>query len=334
MSGCGPREFFPQTLRSPAAAFACNAWGCVNPPRKAFVLGAGLGTRLRPLTGQLPKPLIPVWNRPLIAFAFDRLIGAGVSELVVNTHWHPEAYNAAFPNHRWGEVPITFRHEPVLLETAGGIANVSELLGTEESFWVHNGDILTTLPLAAAVAAHAQSDAIATLVLRGHGGERVVSFDESRGRIVDIRNLLGTGAPARFQFSGIYLCRREFLDWLTPGRIESARTIFLEIIRRCNRLGGVVIDDGVWRDIGDRDAYFEAHRLMPPPREYVEPALPRGVTACGVCAIAPDAVLEPGAMIEDSIVWSGARVASNARLTRCVVRSGQTASGTAVDRDF
>jgi NDP-sugar pyrophosphorylase family protein len=162
----------------------------------------------------------------------------------------------------------------------------------------------------------------------------VVSFDEKRGRIIDIRNLLGTGAPARFQFTGIYLCRAEFLDRLTPGRIESSRAVFLDIIRRGGRLGGVVIDDGIWCDLGERRSYFEVHRLIPPPPGYAEPSLPEAVERRGVCAIAPDAVLEAGARIEDSIIWSGARVTADARLTRCVVRSGMRASGTAADADF
>ncbi|HYF36671.1 MAG TPA: sugar phosphate nucleotidyltransferase, partial [Prosthecobacter sp.] len=111
--------------------------------RKAFVLGAGLGERLRPLTDQLPKPLIPVFHRPLITYAFDHLIAAGVEELVVNTHHLPEAYAHEFPNRRYRGLPIHFRHEaPVRLETAGGIANVQDLLG-DEPFIVYNGDILT-----------------------------------------------------------------------------------------------------------------------------------------------------------------------------------------------
>ena len=119
--------------------------------RQAFVLGAGLGTRLRPLTQDLPKPLIPVWGRPLMTHGFDHLRTAGVDRFIVNTHWHPEAYDAAFPENTWRGIPITLRHEPILLETAGGVANVADLLGRTESFWVYNGDILSTLPLAPAL---------------------------------------------------------------------------------------------------------------------------------------------------------------------------------------
>src|SRR5204862_2326676 len=85
--------------------------------RTAFVLGAGLGTRLRPLTNRRPKPLIPVVNRPLISYAFDHLLGVGVERLVVNTHWRAEAWQTAFPDSSYRGAPIAFRHEaPEVLE--------------------------------------------------------------------------------------------------------------------------------------------------------------------------------------------------------------------------
>ncbi len=288
-------------------------------PTHAFVLGAGLGTRLRPLTEHLPKPLIPVWNRPLITHAFDHLVATGVSQLIVNTHWRPEAYDVAFPDRTWRGTPISLRHEPVLLETAGGIANVADLLPKDRSFWVYNGDILATLPLAPALERHLASDDVATLILRTAGAEKVVAFDEVTGRVRDLRNLLATNLPATHQFTGLYLCRPEFLDWLTPGKIESSRTTFLDIIRSTGRVGGVVVDDGLWLDLGDRASYLAAHRVLRP--------------GSG-SAIADTAVVEQGAVLDGCVVWPGATVKADARLTRCVVRTGQTAAGTAVDVDF
>lgn len=303
-----------------------------NPvPTHAFVLGAGLGTRLRPLTARRPKPMIPVWHRPLITHAFDHLLGAGAQHFIVNTHWHPEAYERAFPEGHWRGHTITLRHEPILLETAGGIANIADLLPRDRSFWVCNGDILGTFDLEPVLERHYQSDDVATLALRSQGAETVVAFDASSGRIQDLRNLLATGRPATHQFTGVYLCRPEFLDWLTPGKIESSRATFLDIIRRDGRIGGAVCDDGLWLDLGDRASYLEAHRRLAPADP---PACPPGVTLRGTCAIAGTAVVEPGAALEDCVVWPEARVRADARLVRCIVRDGETASGAAVDRDF
>ena len=254
-----------------------------------------------------------------------------MSQLIVNTHWQPEAYAVAFPDDSWGGLPISFRHEPVRLETAGGLAAIADLLPRDRSFWVYNGDILATLDLAPALARHRNSDDIATLVLRSGEAENVVAFDPANQRIRDVRNLLGTGRPATHQFTGISLCRPEFLDFLTPGKIESTRTTFLEIIRQSGRLGAVVSDDGHWLDLGDRDSYLAAHRLLAPG---VPSPAPPGVTLRGTCAVATDAVVEPGAELEDCVVWSGARVTADARLIRCIVRDGVIAEGVAVDYDF
>src|SRR5262249_40888150 len=114
---------------------------------QAFVLGAGLGTRLRPLTNELPKPLVPIFGKPLITFAFDHLFAAGVGSFVINTHHLSECFQDSLGENSYRKAPIRLLHEPVLLETGGGIKNAEPHL-TEENFFVYSGDILTDLPLA------------------------------------------------------------------------------------------------------------------------------------------------------------------------------------------
>src|SRR3984957_14875653 len=125
------------------------AYGIVSPMAfitQAFVLGAGLGTRLRPLTDDLPKPLIPIFQKPLITFALDHLIDAGLSSFVVNTHRLPEAFVRTFAADHYGDTSVKLVNEPVLLGTGGGIKNVESLLG-EKPFIVYSGDILTDVDL-------------------------------------------------------------------------------------------------------------------------------------------------------------------------------------------
>jgi mannose-1-phosphate guanylyltransferase len=123
--------------------------------RTAFILGAGLGMRLRPLTRNCPKPLLPICCRPLITFAMDHCLSIGVERFIVNTHHCAAAYDAAFPDGNWRRAPILFRHEPVLLDTAGGLKNIEELLEEDETILVYNGDILSDLPLSRLLTAHA-----------------------------------------------------------------------------------------------------------------------------------------------------------------------------------
>ena len=305
--------------------------------KQAFVLGAGIGERLKPLTEQLPKPLVPVFHRPLITYAFDHLIAAGVSRLVVNTHHIPEAYAQAFPDQNYQGTPILFRNEsPVRLETAGGIANVRDLLGNEP-FLVYNGDILTDLPLKPLLTEHRENGNLVTLVLRSHGPSLHIAFDPRRGLVTDIRNKLGTGDEGKYLFTGIYACDPAIHDWITPGKVESVIPIFLNMIRAGAKLGAVVIDQGSWWDLGSRTAYLSAHSAlngMYGPA--IDPAaqVEAGAVLRGINVIGAGAVVEAGAQLEDSIVWPGGRVRAGAELKRCIVRSGITADGTAEDVDF
>jgi mannose-1-phosphate guanylyltransferase/mannose-1-phosphate guanylyltransferase/phosphomannomutase len=309
---------------------------------KAFVLGAGLGKRLRPLTGQLPKPLIPVFHRPLISYAFDHLLDAGVEAFVVNTHHLPKAYDEAFPDGSYRGHPIAFREEtPVLLETAGGIANVRDLLDPDP-FFVYNGDILTDLPLQPLLEEHRRQGNLVTLALRSHGPALHIALDRASGKITDIHNILGTGHPGKFLFSGVYLCEPEFHDWITPGKVESVIPIFLEMIRQGAPLGGAVIDRGHWWDLGSRASYLDAHRAIAEAgrafpahaatqeaRSAVHPdaQLSDEASLSGLNVIGPGAVVDPGAALANCLVWPGAHIDPSARLTDCIVRSGITASG-------
>ncbi|WP_050030667.1 sugar phosphate nucleotidyltransferase [Verrucomicrobium sp. BvORR034] len=315
---------------------------------QAFVLGAGLGTRLRPLTDQLPKPLIPVCHQPLIAHAFEHLRRAGAREFIVNTHHLAGAYTEAFPDSQYEGLPITFRHEPVLLETAGGIANIADLI-REESFVVYNGDILTDLPLAPLWEHHLTSGNLVTLVLRSDGPGQHIARDRETGRLTDIRNMLGTGQNGTHQFTGIYAVHPAFLKHLTPGKIESVIPIFLSLIQSGAPIGSVVVNDGSWWDLGDRTQYLEAHRAIfseggtfptyaSEARASWSPVHPEAqvhpsATLRGFNLISKHAQIGEHAELEDCLLWSDARVAPGAVLRRCIVRSGMEASGELTNTD-
>ncbi len=113
----------------------------------AFVLAAGLGTRLRPLTDLLPKPLIPVFHKPLLTFAFDSLLAAGVGTLALNTHHLPEVFTSLFGSDpTYVDRHLKFFHEPLLLDTGGGMRNAKSAL-EQSTFFLFNGDILADLAL-------------------------------------------------------------------------------------------------------------------------------------------------------------------------------------------
>jgi mannose-1-phosphate guanylyltransferase/mannose-1-phosphate guanylyltransferase/phosphomannomutase len=281
------------------------------------------------LTDRLPKPLIPVINRPLVTWAFDALLAAGAEEFIVNTHHLAEAWPKAFPNANWRGHRIRFVEErPVVLETGGGIANIAPLV-RDDSFWVFNGDILSDLPLTAAARIHQERGHLATLILRSSGPNANVTFDPATGKVLDLRQSLGTQPERFYQFTGIYLVHPEFLDFLRPVP-ESVVPGFLRAITEHDRLGGIVIDDGDWWDLGDEESYVEASVELLRRGSFLGQALEPGriggtaqidataeidrLTVIGEgCRVGADVRLE------ECIVWPGATVEAGARLRRCVV---------------
>lgn len=231
--------------------------------KTAFLLGAGLGIRLRPLTQTCPKPLLPVGGRPIITYAMDHLLEAGVERLIVNTHHLADLYRQTFPDGRWRGIPIILRYEPVLLDTAGGLKNIEDLLGDDERILVYNADIITNLPLTLLLAAHAAQGREATLALRSDGPLLNVDLDEA-GRICDMRGLQKRPGVKSCLFTGIYIVEKQFLRRLTAGRIESVVPVFVSMIReKPGSVAGVLIDQGEWHDIGSLEAYENMTKRTP-----------------------------------------------------------------------
>lgn len=297
---------------------------------QAFILGAGLGTRLRPLTGKLPKPLVPLFHRPLAAWAADSCTRLGIRRFAINTHHLParwEDFTGFFPQ----PPDVTYFHEPVLLETGGGLKNIEAWVGNEPLL-VHNGDIFSDMPLDRLVSAHEASGLPATIALRPHGDAKHVAIDHGQTRVTDIRRMLGR-ADGTHVFTGIYCINPSFLARIPPASKVSVIPAFLELAEQ-GLLGAVVIDDGSWLDLGDRDSYLRAHRelnLGPAVHPLAE-VHPSASVVHSV--IGPGAVIGARASLRDSVVWPGCRVEAAADLDRCIVFSDQPATGTHRNTDL
>jgi NDP-sugar pyrophosphorylase family protein len=315
------------------------------PVRTAFVLCAGWGERLQPLTDQIPKPLVPVCGVPLCEFALARIAAAGVERIVINTHRLPGEFVRLFPEYpqdsKYAGVPVFFRHEETLLETAGGLKNVEDLL-LPGPVLVHNGDILAEMDLAALMAAHARGGALCTLALRSSGGPLQVGFDEESGRVTDIRGELGSAAP-RFLYTGVCVVDPALLARIPSGQPVSFVTVWLAALRTGEKIGGIVLDGGVWRDIGTIGEYLRIHadlasgavKLAPPataPSGWPVWRMPGARVAAdadltGWNWLGADCEVGAGARVEDSVLWAGAKIEAGAVVRGAVVREGMMAAG-------
>lgn len=307
---------------------------------QAFVLGAGLGKRLRPLTDDLPKPLVPIFGKPLTTFAFDHLIAAGVKSFVVNTHHLPERWAESLGNEHYRGFPLTLVHEPVLLETGGGIKNAESVL-TAENFLVYSGDVLTDLPLAPLLEEHFRSGNDVTLALRSTGIASQVAFRD--GRIIDIGNR--RGHPGNFDHANISIWNRRVFARFTSGEKISYVPVLVDWINAGGRIGGVVIEEGRWFNLTSPDDYLALHHTIA--TENWRPEFP--IEKEWPVQVARDAIAEPdaqvtgcssigagchvgaGAIIEDSVLWPGAQIAPRSKLKRCIVRTQRRAEGALTD---
>ena len=309
----------------------------------AFVLAAGLGTRLAPLTDILPKPLAPVFHKPLLTFALDSLIKAGVGTLALNTHHLPQTFSPVFgsdPSYR--ERPLRFFHEPLLLDTGGGIRNARPALG-EGTFFLYNGDILADLPLDGLLSTHRSSGALATLLLRPAegGGIANVNFDTTSGCVHDLRGVLGRNVGERMVYSGIAVFERGIFDWIPNEGPYSIIDALLEAMRSGEKVAGMLAPHGLWIDIGTPAAYLEAHRILADPQHrpsylsepvwplgvHPEAQIESGVRIEGFTSVGPGAIVRSGAVVKDSVVWPGAIIGSEARLDRCIVSGRNHVAG-------
>jgi mannose-1-phosphate guanylyltransferase len=308
----------------------------VNEITQAFVLAAGLGTRLRPLTDEMPKPLIPIFQKPLITFALDHLISAGVNRFVINTHRHPELFQNFFAGNEYAGLPVYLVHEPDLLETGGGIKNAEGHLGSDP-FLTYSGDILTDVNLQPLIDEHFRHRNDVTLALRDTGLASAVSLRDHR--VVDIANRYGIAG--NFDFANIGVWNSGIFERIAPHKKISFIPIIADWMGQGAKIGGVVIDEGKWLNISSRAEYLEAHRAILrknwkphfvkngrwPERiagnAIVEPSAQlRGCTVVGAnCRIGTEAILE------DTILWPDAEIASQSRLETCIVRSRKKVSG-------
>ncbi len=230
-----------------------------SPP--AIILAAGLGTRLKPVTGKLPKPLVPILDRPLLENVALNLEAASVREIAVNSHHLPDQI-AAFATEREGTSHIEILHEPEILGTGGALVNARAFLAAGDYFLLHNGDVLTDLDISRLVEEHEKHLPLATMVLTGgHENKVLVSSD---GTVLDILGKVGAEekqAGRLLTYTGIAAISPSLFDFLPPTGPSSLPAALIAAIRAepgCVR--ALCPEDLYWNDIGTLERYLEANR--------------------------------------------------------------------------
>jgi NDP-sugar pyrophosphorylase family protein len=296
---------------------------------KGMILAAGYGTRLRPITLTLPKPMVPLCNRPLIAWAVESFHAAGVRDLIVNLHHLPETIEtylrATYSN-------IEFSYEQEILGTGGAIRRVRPLLEKDEAFFLVNGDTVQ-FPRWDALRERLGSNIAALTLRHPPENDRFTPVYLADGRVTGFGK--GTGEP--LMFAGSHLISTRIFDYLPDeeefGIVDRVYQPLLDSGRES--IGGIV-DDGFWFDIGTPQRYAAASGAL------LEAIVRGELPATPGSRIAGDSLLHESARgdasrsivgansvvngdVRDSIVWDDCVI--DGTIERCIVTHGKHVTG-------
>lgn len=311
---------------------------------KAMVLAAGLGTRLLPLTQEIPKPIFPVLGKPILERTLELLKNAGVEEVAINLHHLPGPIERRLGSGKKLGLKIHYSFEPQILGSGGGLKKVESIL-KDSPFFLVNGDILIDIDLKKVRRFHEEKRALATMVLRKD--RRVdeygaISIDRARR----IRQFLGqpeaNGAKlTKLMFTGIHVMEPEILESIPEGVFSNINRVTYPKLLEEKPVYGYPFT-GFWRECGTPEEYFRVNMEM---LKKSGPRIPRKLSHCKIvppvwigdgCVFGKKSVVGPraivgngcrvgaGAEISNSVLWDGTQIPAGEKIDHAVIGKKQS----------
>jgi NDP-sugar pyrophosphorylase family protein len=324
---------------------------------QAVILAGGLGTRLRPLTLERPKPVVPLLNRPFLCYQLGLLGAHGVRDAILSVSHRPDVIRATMARENLGGVQLREVVEAEPLGTAGGVRNAADLV--DGRVVVLNGDVLTDLDLSAMLATHEARGAAATIYLTPVENPTAYGLVEleADGRVRRFLEKPGwEEVTTNTVNAGVYVLERELLELIPKGEPHSIEREFFPLLLERGLAFYGFVSPGYWLDIGTPAKYLQAQQdlLARRVRAHVEPvgreeargwidptaliapsARIRGPVAIGPdCHVAADATVGPGSVlgtgcrigagaeVEGAVLWEEVEVGPAARLAGCLIGRG------------
>lgn len=323
---------------------------------RAFVMCAGLGTRLRPLTYTISKPMIPVANKPVLEYTIDLLSSHGIKDIIVNLHFKPEDIKAYFEDGRQWGTRITYSLEKKLMGTAGGIKKMESLL-KDGTFLVMSGDGLTDIDITALMKFHRQKGGDVTIALKEIGtrleyGIAAVNKNSRIARFLEKPNWgevfhgMDTGIN-----TGIYVFEPGILKHIPKDKeFDFAKNLFPLLMKKKKKIFGYYTKD-YWCDIGNLIQYRMSHKDILEGRVKVkidgahrgrkwigegceiDPSaflsgsimvgkncrIKANVEVSGATVIGNNSYVDEGAILKDCIIWDNAYIGKGVRIENCII---------------
>ena len=313
----------------------------------AVVLVGGKGTRLRPLTLAVPKPLLPTAGLPFLTHLLSRIAEAGIEHVILGTSYKAETFEAQFGDGSALGLQMEYVTEEQPRGTGGGIANVTSAL-RGDTVMVFNGDVLSGVDLTAMLASHHQRDADVTMYLVRVGDPRAFGSvpTDADGNVLAF--LEKTEDPPTDQINaGCYIFKREIIDRIPRGRAVSVeREVFPALLADGAKVCGFV-DSGYWRDMGTpedfvRGSAYLVRGLAPSPAlggrrgeslVHDDATVAPGAVLIGGTVVGRGAQIGPGVRLDGAVSFDGATVEAGAMVERSIIGFGARIGPRSLIRD-
>jgi mannose-1-phosphate guanylyltransferase len=286
---------------------------------KAFVLAAGLGSRLRPLTNHIPKPLIPILNIPSLFYTLCLLKQAGIREIICNIHSHADVIKNFITASDLPGLDISFSEEPVILGTGGGLKKCEHLLGSDE-FLLVNSDIVTDINFTALLQHHKKSGLPGTLTLYETPEASSIGYIGVEGGLVkDFNNRRHTGLISSFIYTGTAVLSPDIFRFMKAefsGIVDTGYTGLID-----NGGLGYYQHTGVWMDIGTLKSYWHANINTASTINDLATTMFH-TTGMRPHAISPEAFISSNVEISRSVIGRGCRIGEHCSIRNSVLLPG------------
>ena len=307
---------------------------------KAMVMSAGVGSRLDPLTKSVPKPLVPICNKPVMDILLENLSSIGVKDVVANTFYLAEQIVARYVKNNLG-INFSYITEETLSGTAGGVKKCQFFFEEGEDFFVLSADGVTNADLMKGMEIHKKSGAIATIGVKPVKEEDIPNFGvvvtDNNGYITEFQEKPAIkDAKSNLINTGIYIFNYKIFDYIPANEFyDFAKNVFPNLLKD-HQINVFQVDE-YWSDIGTLDQYrqstldlfenlytfkhSEIHRAKLGSYICGKTSLPHNIKFIGHSVIGDDCIIGKNVTLENCILWDGVEIADNVHLKDCVIAS-------------
>lgn len=306
-----------------------------------MIMAAGVGSRLDPLTQEVPKPLVPIANRPVMDILIERLLEISVKDVVANTHYKAESIIERYKKNNLG-INFSYVNEKELSGTAGGVKKCQFFFDEGEDFLILSADGLSNADLTAGIKSHKKSGAIATIGIKQIAMEEIPHFGvvvtDKKGFITEFQEKPAIkDAKSDFINTGIYIFNYKIFDYIPENTFyDFAKNVFPALLAEGTKINTFKVTE-YWSDIGTIDQYFQSTKdlfegkyninhseiITTPRGKYItdKSYIASSVVFIGNNVIGKDCIIGKNVVLENCIIWDDVEIKDNVKLKDCIIAS-------------